>query len=155
MSQGYRKIPGNRCYGGVDLNPYSYSCSVVGGVFSFRTILYLTVIALALYYGWPVIEALLIILPIPDPKTVIEKGKSIFASVLLSAASLASRDNQSPAQPKPSTKGPGYASNFNQAPDTLGESDEEDDVGKVPKLRAKRSGGLSYGDSDDEEKDSS
>ncbi len=60
----------------------------------------------------------------------------------------------------PGKKGP-YARDFNQAPDTLGESDEEDDIGKVPKLQPrnaanKKSSGLSYGDSDeDEEKDQS
>jgi len=24
ISQGYRKVPGNICYGGIDLNPYRY-----------------------------------------------------------------------------------------------------------------------------------
>jgi len=66
------------------------------------------------------------------------------------------RSTKGAAASGPGKKGP-YARDFNQAPDTLGESDEEDDIGKVPKLQprnAKKSSGLSYGDSDeDEEKD--
>ena len=31
-----------------------------------------------LYYGWPVIEAILILLPIPDPKVIKEATTSIF-----------------------------------------------------------------------------
>lgn len=138
MSQGYRKIPGNRCYGGLDLNPYSYSCSVVGGLFSFKSVLYLTVIGLALYYGWPVLEALIILLPIPDPKDLLERGKSFITG---SVAAVAKSAKSGGALTK-SAKGPGYASNFNQAPDTLGESDEEgeDDIGKVPNLKKPKSG---------------
>jgi hypothetical protein len=31
-----------------------------------------------LYYGWPVIEAILILLPIPDPKVIKETTTSLF-----------------------------------------------------------------------------
>lgn len=82
VTQGYRKIPGNRCYGGLDLNPETVSCSIVGGFFKLRTIIILAIIAAACYYGWPVIEAILILLPIPDPKTVLEKLKSFGQSAL-------------------------------------------------------------------------
>jgi hypothetical protein len=34
----------------------------------------------ALYYGWPIIEALILVLPIPDPKDSLEKMKSIATS---------------------------------------------------------------------------
>jgi len=34
----------------------------------------------ALYYGWPIIEALILVLPIPDPKESLEKIKSIATS---------------------------------------------------------------------------
>ena len=30
-----------------------------------------------LYYGWPIIEAIILVLPIPDPKDSLEKIKSI------------------------------------------------------------------------------
>ena len=81
LTQGYRKVPGNRCVGGLDLNPISYSCSAVGGFFTFKTLLTLAVVGLALYFGWPIIEAVLIILPIPDPKDVIEKVKGFAAGL--------------------------------------------------------------------------
>jgi hypothetical protein len=149
ITQGYRRIPGNRCYGGLDLNPETYSCSLVGGFFTLRTFLYLAIIGLACYYGWPVIEALIIVLPIPDPKEIWAKVKSCLTGSVQSL----SQTSRSASIAK---KGP-YARDFNQAPDTLGESDEEDDIGKVPKLQAhrkeagKKSSGLSYGDSDDDE----
>jgi len=75
VSQGYRKVPGNRCWGGVDLNPDTYSCSAVGGFFTWRTMVFFAIVLIAGYYGWPLIEALLIYLPIPDPKDVIERVK--------------------------------------------------------------------------------
>jgi hypothetical protein len=76
ITQGYRKVPGNRCYGGVDRNPETVSCSIVGGFFRFKTIIYLLIVGLACYYGWPVIEALIIMLPIPDPKDVLQRLKT-------------------------------------------------------------------------------
>ena len=47
------------------------------------------IFAFVLYYGWPIIEAILITLPLPDPKTIgkkLGKGltyvKSLFAGVI-------------------------------------------------------------------------
>ncbi len=128
VTQGYRKIPGNRCLGGLDRNPYTYSCSGLGGFFSLKTLLTYLVIGLALYYGWPVIEAILILLPIPDPKEILEKLKTMVAGTVQQASSTLKATTSA------AKKGPGYASNFNQAPETLGESDEEDDIGKTPQL---------------------
>ena len=104
---------------------------------------------MACYYGWPVIEAIIILLPIPDPKDIIAKIKSFVSGQIQAVSKKASG-------PSVAKKGP-YARDFDQAPDTLGESDEEgeDDIGKVPKLQprntGKKSSGLSYGDSDDDE----
>jgi hypothetical protein len=49
----------------------------------------LAIFAAVIYFGWPIIEAILITLPIPDPKHVKEmvlgwltKGKSMFSSVM-------------------------------------------------------------------------
>jgi hypothetical protein len=99
------------------------------------------IIGLVLYYGWPIIEGIVILLPIPDPKEIFNKLKGF---------------SLRPSQ----KKGPGYASNFNQAPETLGDSDDEDELGSTPQLVPKKkapknNSGLSYGDSDeDEEKES-
>jgi hypothetical protein len=110
------------------------------------------IIGLALYYGWPIIEAIVILLPIPDPKEIFSKVKGILVGTFQSASS-----SLKPAQ----KKGPGYASNFNHAPETLGDSDDEDELGATPQLGPKKkapknNSGLSYGDSDeDEEKEGS
>jgi len=88
ITRGYRKIPGNKCVGGIDLEPYRYHCSGAGRIFnwlSFRNILILSAIGAIVYYGWPMIEAVLLLLPIPDPKDAKEKmsqfGKSAMEMV--------------------------------------------------------------------------
>ena len=70
ISQGYRKIPGDICEGGIDLAPYRYQCSTSGYIaswFTFRGIFMLGVMGALCYYGWPIIEAILLLLPVPDP----------------------------------------------------------------------------------------
>ena len=82
VTQGYRKIPGDRCEGGIDLNPIVYSCSysrMILGIISLRSFVTLIILAAIFYYGWPIIEAVIIALPIPDPKEGIEKIKGIFS----------------------------------------------------------------------------
>lgn len=81
MTKGYRKIPGNKCVDGVDLNPTVYACSYSGwlmNIFSIKAVLYLMVVAAALYFGWNYVEAILIALPIPDPKDVKERVGKLF-----------------------------------------------------------------------------
>ena len=63
--------------GGMDLNPFVYSCSGLGGLFTFRNGLILAIILIMLYFGWPIIEAILIMLPLPDPKDIKEKLKGL------------------------------------------------------------------------------
>jgi hypothetical protein len=92
------------CVGGVDLNPVVYSCSYSGmifGLFSMKSFLYVLILAGALYFGWPYIEALLITLPIPDPKDVKEKLGGLFGS------SKGSSSNK-----KPNAKAGGYTERF-------------------------------------------
>lgn len=79
MTQGYRKVPGDICTGGLDLSPVQYSCSITGAVtsfFSLKGIFYLGVFGALIYFGWPIIEAILILLPIPDPEELKRKMKS-------------------------------------------------------------------------------
>jgi len=40
----------------------------------------IAIVMAALYYGWPIIEAVILVLPIPDPKDQIEKVKSVAGS---------------------------------------------------------------------------
>lgn len=78
VTQGYRKVPGNVCEGGIDLNPYRYQCSAGGylaSFFTFRGFFMLAVIGALCYYGWPIIEAVLLLLPIPDPNEMKSKAK--------------------------------------------------------------------------------
>lgn len=78
MTQGYRKIPGNICEGGIDLTPYRYQCTSIGyfkSFFSFRSIFMMAVIGAVCYYGWPLIEAVLLLLPVPDPSDMKQKAQ--------------------------------------------------------------------------------
>jgi len=102
------------------------------------------IIALLLYFGWPVIEAIIIMLPLPDPKVVKEK---IVNMVSKSASTISSLKNGTAS----TVKKPGYTSSFKDAPETLGESDDEDDIGN--KANIKKGSGLNY-DSDDTKEDS-
>jgi hypothetical protein len=58
--------------GGLQLDPVRYACSsgLVSSILSFRGIVMCSVLAAVLYFGWPIIEAILIVLPIPDPAVV-------------------------------------------------------------------------------------
>jgi hypothetical protein len=67
VTQGYRKIPGNICYGGVDLNPYRYSGNFGLRIVSFKGLIMMAILGALLYYGWPIIEAIIVLSPIPDP----------------------------------------------------------------------------------------
>jgi hypothetical protein len=94
-----------------------YSCSYSGLLLShtlkIKNLAIIVILIIALYYGYPLIEACLLILPIPDPKDVKENIKAIFFSV------------------KEENVKKGYKEGFGEAPETLGdEDDDEDDVGK-------------------------
>lgn len=80
---GYRKIPGNQCYGGLKLEPVKRACSSFvwfSNLMSLKSLATIAVVGAVLYYGWPIIEAIIIVLPIPDPKGVIEQITTLFGS---------------------------------------------------------------------------
>jgi len=59
------------CFGGVKMDPTRHPCNAVSwisSIISIKTIGVVILIFGGLYYGWPLIEAILLILPIPDPK---------------------------------------------------------------------------------------
>lgn len=62
VTQGYRKIPGNKCYGGVKLDPIRKPCTRIAFITSLVSLKTLGVVAIAaviFFYGWPIIEAIL------------------------------------------------------------------------------------------------
>jgi len=132
VTQGYRKIPGNMCYGGVQMDPIRKPCTKMvwlSSLFKGSSVLVLLAAALACYYGWPVIEAIIIFLPIPDPQNVKEyAGQALgFVAAVFSTgssdrrAALAARSAQ------------GYETNLQSAAGGNFDEDEDDsdeDVGK-------------------------
>lgn len=82
-SKGYRKIPGDMCYGGVKLDPVKKPCNTFAffsSVFSSTTLVVVLALGGLAYYGWPIIEALIIVLPIPDPKETVNTIKDYAAA---------------------------------------------------------------------------
>lgn len=128
VTQGYRKIPGNICEGGLDLSPYRYECnsSWLGSIFTFRGIITVAIVGAILYYGWPLIEAVLLLLPIPDPQDMKEKAKEYGGKAAGFVKDL-SRQGGGAGAPA------GYNQEFGQPAslaDDSGEDDEEGDIGK-------------------------
>lgn len=79
-SKGYRKIPGNYCQGGLQMDPVKRYCSKYGQATNFiqpKQLLMGAILIAAMYYGWPLIEAIILILPIPDPKGSVDAIKNV------------------------------------------------------------------------------
>lgn len=58
------------------MSPHVLTCSYSGlvfGIFTLKNIFLFAVVGALLYYGWPVVEAIIIKLPIPDPKDMKER----------------------------------------------------------------------------------
>lgn len=90
--------------------------------FTFRGIFMLAIIGAICYYGWPVIEAVLLLLPIPDPSEIKDKAKEYGSKAMeMVGAGKKNADNV------------GYQQQFGM-PGTLqddsGEDDDEEDIGK-------------------------
>ena len=113
LSQGYRKIPGNMCYGGVKLDPHRKPCSslaFITSIFNLKTITIIGLLVVVLYYGWPIIEAIILVLPIPDPKSSLESVKSMAGS----ATGYVSGAMTSQPRQQQYSAGPSYSSNLDQ-----------------------------------------
>ena len=127
---GYRKIPGNKCYGGLKLEPVKKPCSHfvwLTTLLNFKTIVTVGIVVAVLYYGWPIIEALVLVLPIPDPKDLLDKVKALIAPVtgILNMFLTTQPRGQPPAHSN-------YQSGLSNAPASFIEEDDDsdDDVGK-------------------------
>ena len=137
-------MPGNICTGGVDLNPYRYQCTAKGWIkswFTFRGIFMLAIIGAICYYGWPIIEAVLLLLPIPDPSDLKDKAKS-YGNKAMEMVSGGSKNADMV----------GYQQQFGMPAtmqDDSGSDNDEEDIGKDPSQQQKA---LDY---DSDEKDES
>jgi len=91
VTQGYRKIPGNICTGGIDLSPYRYQCNMGGyirNIFTFKGIFLIIVLSAVCYLGWPIIEAILLLTPIPDPSDLKNQAGGLASKLFNFAASI-------------------------------------------------------------------
>lgn len=128
---GYRRIPGNICTGGLDLTPTQYSCgsgSAFFALFSFKGFFTLAIFGAVAWFGWPIIEAILILLPIPDPSSMQDQAKELLATVQGKLSGLM-KSAQGAAQSSSAPKD--YRADFENAPVSYADDDdEEEDIGK-------------------------
>lgn len=137
VSQGYRKIPGDACYGGVKLDPIRKPCNTFAffsSLFTSSTLIGIAVVGGLIYYGWPIIEALILILPIPDPKSSIEQIKAFAGSATgFVKGQFSSKQSGPPADVRNQ-----YTTNLEATPDAyIGDDDSDDDIGKPADLKTK------------------
>jgi len=95
----------------------------------------------AAYYGWPIVEAIILILPLPDPKESLEYFYSIIGSVTGIFTGILGGSSSTGAS------APGYSSNLEAQPDAFmgdEEDDSDDDIGSKPSDFAGRAGTLDY-----------
>jgi hypothetical protein len=152
VTQGYRKIPGDVCFGGT-LDPYRRPCTSfawLSSIISFKTAAIIALIVACLYYGWPIIEAVILVLPIPDPKDSLDKVKSMAGS----AADLVQNSISGGAPSSRPAGGHDYSANLDQQPEAFmaGDDDSDEDIGKPASADTKDSVGLDY-DSDERNDD--
>jgi hypothetical protein len=156
-TKGYRKIPGDMCTGGVDLEPVKHACNGMTAVFGtggpFKSLVTLALIGAILYYGWPIIEQILLMLPIPDPANSINTVKSYAGAageMVTNVMSTPSRRDTGM-----SASAAGYSGGLDNAPESFLENDEDssdEEAGKKKPADDKIK--LSY-DSDDKNDDES
>lgn len=127
-TKGYRKIPGNMCYGGVKLDPVKKACTRVAwltSIVNLKNFALSVIVGACLYYGWPIIEAILIVLPIPDPKEQIQKARSYAGGFMGSNRAGGIELNRAQ-----------YSSNLEAHPGSLNDDDEDsdEDIGREANL---------------------
>jgi hypothetical protein len=146
ITQGYRKIPGNMCYGGVQLEPVKKACTSMAwltSIVSSKSILICAILGAAMYYGWPIIEAVILVLPIPDPKESLDRVKAAAgqAQGMVQGAMSSNIGGIGGGSAAPA----GYSNDMDRQPEAFMDDDNsDDDIGKP------MNSGLAY---DSDEKD--
>lgn len=83
----------------------------------------LAILSAVVYFGWPIIQTMIVLSPIPDPSDIKNRASGMFNQI---KSSFSSGDSHA----RPSKE---YVSNFDQAPGVLGgesDDDDEEDVGR-------------------------
>ena len=129
VSQGYRKIPGNRCYGGVQLDPIKKPCNsfaMASDLLGGNLAVVLIIGAGLTYYFWPTIEPFVAQLPIPDPSEKCGQVTAIFTAIFATLMGIVGSVTTGPTSSAASA-GPGYESNLDKAPEAYLNNDSDDD----------------------------
>lgn len=128
-TKGYRKIPGDMCYAGVDLEPVKLPCGpmsyFLGG--AWKNFAIMAVLAAILYYGWPIIDMILLMLPFPDPGNSLQSVKSYAgAAAVMVSAIISSPD------PNNNTSATGYSgvNRLANNSDSSDDSSDDEETGK-------------------------
>jgi hypothetical protein len=115
-----------------------------------KNLVWAAIAVAVLYYGWPIIEAVILILPIPNAPGVVDTIKAAGNTALDLVGSVMKSDTK-----RRNAGGPaGYQQNLDEAPNTFMANDDDDDdnsdddIGKATGQSSSSGGGLNY-DSDD------
>jgi len=116
------------CYGGVKLDPVKKACTKVAwltSIVNLKNFALSVIVGACLYYGWPIIEAILIVLPIPDPKEQIQRARSYAGGFMGSNRAGGIELNRAQ-----------YSSNLEAHPGNLNDDDEDsdEDIGREANL---------------------
>jgi len=137
--------------GGLDLEPKRHDCNpgFFRSLFSFHKILWAIVVGAVIYFGWPMIEAIILALPIENLNGVRDSLSNVYNKVLSFFKGLPGavkgRDKKAEMQSQDLSS---YKKDFDTKPDTLLEDDDdEEDVGKI----AKHSDNLDFNSDEKEE----
>jgi hypothetical protein len=101
-------------------------------LFSFKSFLMWAVIGAVVYFGWPIIEAIIIVLPIPDPNGLKQPIMGCFSKFFALIKSLpAAFTGPAKGNQMPATEIAGYKNDFETEPNSLlDDEDEEEDIGR-------------------------
>lgn len=107
-----------------------------------KSIIVVVILGAALYFGWPIIEAIILVLPIPDPKDSLDRVKNAASSSMDMVSGVMSSNTQARSEPNSQ-----YSTNLDSQPEAFGEDEDnsDEDIGGGK-------GGLNY-DSDDKNDD--
>jgi hypothetical protein len=88
---------------------------LVFGVVSIKNLIIGLIVVAVLYYGWPIFEAILIKLPIPDPKDMKDKFSSALTSIKERGKGKTPDKKQ-------------YSQGFEQRPESLNDEEDEEEA---------------------------
>lgn len=91
---------------------------MTGRLLSLKNFFMIAILSAVLYFGWPIIQTMIVLSPIPDPSDITKRASNMLSQI---KSKMSAGDSQNPKISKD------YVSNFDQAPGVLGGDSDDDD----------------------------